>query len=304
MTKLVPFPVEEDETIKNLDLPPLDLPPDARMNIRRLAAIMHTAEQLQVHMAAQKRNATTMPPMEKISVFFFVHCFQLGRSIESLARLGYGPPCLILVRALMEATVDLSYLWLCKMIPDAGEAERDAWASYSDKAFYQIVEMWNEMLANRRAMGLPELAPLVDDTQATALAKGAAEFTAKFGKRPGWAAPKLDNVLSRARAIDRTGKLRELAGSTLEDDYITVYKYTSQYVHAGVGASNAYIRRTDREFTVDFCPTTSFVAMSAAMAARFMIDLLAAVNHLGHWGFDLEGQFEASGFPLDTHPAD
>lgn len=70
---------------------------------------MHTAEQLQVTMEAQKRNVAAMPLLEKISAFFFAHSFQLGRSIESLARLGYGTPCLVLVRALMEATIDLSY---------------------------------------------------------------------------------------------------------------------------------------------------------------------------------------------------
>lgn len=181
-TRTVPLPESE---IQKITKP--GLPATTREAVRRLACVMHVADQFGEHDKRQKRSAHNMDKVEKIGAFFLAHSYHLGRATCELAMLGHGAPALVLVRAMMESTTDLAYLWLCKKIPDAGEQERDAWAMYSDKTFHKVVNLWDGMRDRQQKTGSPPSEPLVSVDQAARLAQGSEEFTKKFGKRNGWA---------------------------------------------------------------------------------------------------------------------
>lgn len=284
-----PVPLSSDwaAQLNELSVTPSDLRP-----LRGLVAALHTGDILIERFNAKKRNTAKMDVLDKISCYYFPHCYTLAMASFELIRLGYGHPSDVMVRGILESAIDLAYLWLCKLINGDHSNEREAWGDFQAVTRGQMHRMWGDMNSNRKRLGLAELPPLFDASWEGEIDRQNLRFKEEYRRRD-WALR--ETVLARARAVDETRRLQEF-GYFLEEDYVLVYKWTSQSVHGSSLAAGGYMQERGQFLHIEFGPSGRFLGSAAAMTSRFLLLVLHLVNHINHLGVDIPVQLAASGF--------
>lgn len=282
------------------ELTTLKVPPNAENIARNMVAVLHTADLVGQHLERRlhRRKFLKQPILERITVFYFAHCYHMGYSVYRLAKLGYSAGTMVLVRAIVEAVIDLSYLWLCKDINGKGSDEREAWADHMNVTRSSIDRMWLELQKHRRQKELPPLTPerLITAERSQSLSAEAEQYKRKY-QRDFWALKR--RLDQRARCVDDLQILSSRTGFVLEEDYIQCYKWLSEVVHGNSAAVHQYMRLTPTKLHVDLGPNWSNADMALAMAVRFLSAVLFVVNHVNHLEVDLPAQYEVSGMRLD-----
>lgn len=276
------------------------LPGSQRRSVRRLASVVHTAGVLGRHVNVGRHRARKRTDLERISLYYLAHSTQLGEAIYRLVAFGYGPAAFMLVRSLVEADIDLAYLWLSKRINGPRADDREAWMAFEVVVRDKAARMWEEAQAKRVDYGLDRLAPLFSEEKLTNYKALAKAFRLRF-QRDSWARiPALD---ARARKVDESGELRRLTGQTLEDDYSACYRMTSELVHGTSAGANAYIDASDQVWKYNPQPGEPYITMSSNMAGRFLLDIVCMSNHINRLEVDITAQLSASGFStVGEHP--
>lgn len=289
MPKFIPvsFPAEWQKEIDELDLTP-----EERRAVRRLAAVFHSTNVVGLRMNHGKNRTKKRSPVELISSYYLAHSLQLAEAVYKLVALGFGPSSLILVRALIEADIDFTYLWLCKEINGPDADDRQAWVEYWNVNLDRINRSWNDMLVRWEQLGITQKPPIFDESVGSNLLEAAQEFGKRYGRKE-WA--RVPSLELRARSVDRVGHLRRALGSTLEDDYITSYRWTSTLVHGTIGATNVYVAESEHALVVSTHPREPYLSLAPQMAGRFLLDITYVAHHLMRIDLDLPAQLQASG---------
>lgn len=274
----------------------MDKPDGIYDNIRNYSAILHTGEVLIDVFGKKKRSYVRAKPIELISYYYFAHCYHLGYSVYHLVKMGYGSASVILLRSIIESTIDLSYLWLCKEVNNS-EEERNAWMQHSCIRRDTMSRMWNDMQLHRKNKGFSAIDPieLIKNENADILRVQASDFKKKYC-RDHWA--KITSLDKRARAVDDTNVLNKQVGISLEEIYNMCYRWSSELVHAESASAGSYIDDTSNRFYVDFGPSFKNVDTVIPITSRVMLGLLYIINHINHLNIDIMAQCESSGFSI------
>lgn len=279
------------------ELESIEYSPEIAHRIRDLVALLHTADVLVDKYSSRKRLLSKMEPMELIAHYYFAHSYHLGLSIYHLCKLGFGNASLILVRALVEALIDFSYLWLCKEISGAGTDERAAWGNFGFVRRKNMENKWNDLQQHRDIKKLPRLDSILfsDIERKERLTYEVGNFKKDF-KRNFWA--KIKPLDQRARAVDDTQLLSVRTGIVLEQVYTTVYKYTSELVHGESASTNAYMRHESGGLNVDFGPSKYNIDLAIPMANEALLSILHIFNHVNNVRLTLIDQILLAGFTV------
>jgi len=232
--------------------------------------------------------------IQLISYYFFAHCYHLGLAVYHLTKLGFGTASVILIRSLIEAVIDFSYLWLCKEINGKDTDERVAWIVFSNIRRNRLSQAWNELQDRRRNMGLPIVSPevLIKDEVAKEYAKYSHDFESVFGRQK-WA-KRYETLESRAKAVDKINILSERVGVVLEEVYITCYRWASEVAHVESAGAGAYLNDNEDGLKIDFGASDHNVDIAIPMATRFLLAMVYMVDHINRLKVDVAGQYESS----------
>jgi hypothetical protein len=204
----------------------------------------------------------------------------------------------VLSRSIIESTIDMAYLWLCKQI-HGDDLEREAWGLYEFVNRDKMHRMWEDLQKRRLNKSLPMLNPieLFDQQTANYFKLRKKEMVERFG-RTEWA--KLPNLQDRAMKVDETQRLFREIGVSLEELYCIGYRWTSEFAHGASSGSSGYIEgKPNGGYIVDFGSNFRNTDIVIPFTARTMLGMLFMTNHINNLKLDLTVQLVASGF--DKH---
>lgn len=278
----------------------LSLPPDIFEKMRKLIGILHTCDTLIEQFKMRKRPLAKTEHIQLISYYFWAHCYHLGLAVYHLSKLGFGTASVILVRSIIEAVIDFSYLWLCKEINGKDTNERVAWIVYANIRRNTISQTWNELQKRRKDMGLPVVNPeiLIKEEVAQEYAKYSRDFEGVFGRKK-WA-KKYETLDSRAKAVDKTQVFSERVGIVLEEAYIMCYRWASEVAHVESAGARAYLNGDSDFLNIDFGASGNNVDIAVPMAARFLLGMVYMVDHINRLDLDVVRQYESSCNEVDS----
>lgn len=265
--------------------------------ISDLAVILHAADIMVDLLDKKKRQIYKVQELQLISYYYFAHCYHLAYGLYHLSKKGFGSASLVLIRTIIESTVNLAYIWLCKEINGKDTDEIQAWGLYSSVNRDGMNTKWNELQVHRNKKGFPALEPekLMDNESAKEYAEHAQMFKDKYDRKH-WA--KITALDARARAVDDTGKLLERSGIILEEVYVMCYKWISELVHGDSASTGAYMQNVPEKMFIDFGPSFQNVDIVIPMCSQIMLTHLDIVNHINHLNIDLLIQYKESGLTL------
>ena len=280
------------------ELEKLNFDTEIYLRLCDLIAVINTSEILVDKFTSRKRLVSKTKTLQFISHYYFAHSYHLILSIYHLCKLNFGSASLILVRSLVEACIDFSYLWLCKKISGTDD-ERTAWGAYGFIRRKSIDSKWEEMQNHRDSLNLPKVKPdhLFEQIQSQKLLQEVDNFKNRY-HRNHWA--KISALDKRARAVDDTLILSQAIGVDLEQVYTMVYKWTSELVHSESAGSDSYIHKHKEGFIIDFGPSGLNVNMAIPMAIQVFIATLHIFNHINRLEIDLIEEAKASGCKIFT----
>lgn len=257
-----------------------------------LISVLHTCNIFIDTLDKKNLKNNKLTPIQKIAIYFFSHSFQQAHSVYQISKLGNSTSCMILNRSLLEAVIDLSYLWLCKLTnEDQNESERSAWLEYS------IIEQKNMICGIENFMSLRN----IEDSDSFNFLPYSIEdrdsinenhkiFKEKY-ERSKWAKLKIEQ---RARKVDDTGRLYNMTNIYLEYEYQLIYRYTSGIAHGQFTRSEYYFKEDDNGLNIDFGGNNLNMNISLPMTAGYMETILHIVNHLFHLNININKQIEFS----------
>lgn len=208
--------------------------------------------------------------LRNIFRYFFSHVYHLGSSVYQLTSHGYGTAALILGRSVYEAVVDSAYLWLCKIINNGDDSERNAWVEYSSVVRSSISRRQSDFKKHREKLGCRVTEGLDPESEKIYL-ENEALFKANYG-RTNWAIDTYSSLEKRARAVDNTQRLHsEFPNHLLEEEYF-IYKLSSEAVH---GQSPNMLSYTTDDNKFIFGESDSNVEQALGMTGNNMLILAA-----------------------------
>ncbi|MDQ1912507.1 DUF5677 domain-containing protein [Paenibacillus sp. GD4] len=289
---------KELEVIKDLPYAPAD-------TYRNLIVMLQTCEVQLSEINVKKRDIYNQ--MLAISRFLMAHVFQLGNGAYQLAKTGFGNPGLIICRSILESLTELSYLWLVKKInPELGDVERDAWVEYINMNRSSVLSHWEQFKQHKENKG-ETVEKILEDPVIEQVREKAAQYIedyphSKNGRN--WA--KITPLVKRARAVDDTGWLKRgipekgingFDNFSLEEEYITIYKHTSEYAHGESGSIQSLYETQGNRGTIIIGASDSNVITTLGLATNYLLvflyvfailnrlDLRAILNELERQGF-------------------
>lgn len=268
---------KEFEATKNLPFVPAE-------KYRNLIVVLQTCEILtsKVKVGRNKK----IDQLQLISRFIMAHVYQLGAGAYQLTRSGFGSPALILGRSILESLIDMTYLWLCKEI-SGDDVERNAWVDYYKVTRCSIYTHW-EGYKNRRQTHGKTFEEFFENKTVDRLKEDYNNYKADYphvGNKVFWA--KESSLLKRAQLIDNTGKLqrgfpdKNIEGFlfSFEEEYIAIYKHTSEYVHGESGSLQALL---DRVGTIIIGPSNINVITANGLVANYLLVFAYIFAHINN----------------------
>ncbi|ETT77495.1 hypothetical protein C173_03229 [Paenibacillus sp. FSL R7-277] len=269
---------------------------DNLANFRKLISVLHTSEVLIDTFNKKKINPYDLDQLQFIISYYFTHTYHQSLAIYHLSKLGLGSSGLILVRAVMESLVNMSYLWQVKKI-NGNDEERLAWIEYVNVSRHKMDQAWKNMQSHRRknsrALAVP--AEIFTNENSFSFEEKAKDFKNKY-QRTDWS--KLKNVEMRARAVDDL-QISILPGMDLEEMYNTVYRWSSEYVHGLSSSSEMYMTGTEKELLVHFGVSNKNIDIVLPLLTRVMTFVVVIVNHIFNLDVNISEQIITAGFNND-----
>jgi hypothetical protein len=263
-------------------------PPDKYKN---LIIMLQSCEIQLTEINVKKRDIYNQ--MLSISRFLMAHVFQLGNGAYQLAKTGYGNPGLIICRSILESLTDMSYLWLVKKInPELGDIERNAWVEYININRFSVLSHWEQFKQHKESKG-EKVEGILEEHVIAQVREKAAQYVEDYPFSKGgrnWA--KITPLVKRARTIDDTGWLKRgipekgitgFENFSFEEEYITIYKHTSEYAHGESGSMQSLYETQGNRGTIIVGASDSNVITTLGLATNYLLVFLyvfAILNRL------------------------
>ncbi|MCQ4363033.1 DUF5677 domain-containing protein [Mycobacterium gordonae] len=260
-----------------------------------IIAMLHTNDV--VANALNRKHKKKDDQLKSISMFFFTHGNELLSGIYFNCKYGFGTSSLVLCRALLEGLIEFSYLYFCKRI-NKDDKERSGWLQYRAITKLSMHNQYTEFKKSNADLGFYRSDELFDSEVISALEGHADDFKKTFFKHSktySWA--REPTLVKRARAVD---KIRVFESDfhkklSLEEEYIIMYKHSSELVHGQSGSTLSYAH-DDGDSTMNFGPSNNNIYMSVGASCNYMLVYLYLFNKVHHLNIDIMGQLKHSGF--------
>lgn len=251
--------------------------------------------------------------LQVISRFLLAHVYQLGVGTYQLTKTGFGSPALILCRSIFESLVDMAYLWMCKVINNGDDTERNAWADYYKVSRYSVHTHWEAYKKRLQSKG-KHVEEIFDEKTIVRLKKDFEDYesdypyTKEFRNRE-W--NKISSMVKRAQSLDKTEKIQKgfpekgivgFPDFSFEAEYVTIYKHTSEYAHGESGSLQSLFETEGNVGTILIGASDTNVVVANGLAANYLLvfsyifahinnlDLHFILAELDHYGFVISPQ--------------
>lgn len=231
--------------------------------------------------------------MKMIFRFTIAHFFQLGSGVYQLVKTGLAHSALVLCRSMLETLIDSTYLLLCKKIhSDRDDSERNAWVDYYHLNRFSVYTHWEQFKKHKSSLG-QTVENILEENTVQRVKDNATKYQNEYPwAKGGWA--KIYPLVKRARAVDDTGWLAKgdsdkgisgFSDISFEQEFITIYKHTSEYTHGESGSFQAFFKydTEGNNGTVIIGPSHSHVVTAIGLAANYLLVFMyvfVKVNHL------------------------
>jgi hypothetical protein len=260
-------------------------------------AVLQTCED--VINAINEKGQTKFDQMIAISRYYLAHIYQLNLGVYNLCKVGLGNAAIVLVRSQLEALIDFSYLYLCKII-SGDDKERYGWLAYHFVNRDSIHRKWTLFNDHRINKNLAPLDNIFREATLTTVNESVDYFKKTFfkhGNKYHWS--RIPTIDKRARALDDTGFLKqEFPNFSYEEEYIVSYKYSSEFAHGESSALLAYLNDAVEHLEFIIGPNDVNVQVSLGMSSRYMLALLYLINKLNHTHIDIPDELTKNGFKI------
>ncbi|WP_214630359.1 DUF5677 domain-containing protein [Paenibacillus agaridevorans] len=277
---------------------------------KNLILLLQTCEILTSHIKV--RRISKVNQLQMISRFMMAHIFQLGSGSYRLTKSGLGSPALILGRSILESLIDMTYLWLCKDIHGT-DVERNAWADYYKISRYSVYSHW-EAYKNRMIKNGKVVDELFEPKAIKNIVMDFDNFKLDYphaGNKMFWA--KESSLLKRAQLLDKTGKLqngfpnKQIDGFphfSFEEEYITIYKHTSEYAHGESGSMQSLfeVDSKDNAEIILFGSSSKNIVIANALVANYLLIFSYIFAHINNLDLHfIPKELDRHGFIIPTN---